>query len=89
MQPTLICFPFAGGSATSLLPLTNYLKDDFSVKTVNYPGRGSRITEPLIYNLNDLAEDVFKQIENLLKPPYYLFGHSMGGLLIFLIIYII
>jgi len=89
MQPTLICFPFAGGSATSLLPLTNCLKEDFTIEPVNYPGRGRRTTESLLYHLQDLAEDAFKQIENHLRPPYYLFGHSMGGLLMFLITHII
>jgi len=49
------------------------------------PGRGRRGAEPLCASLEDLADDVFRQIQQrATATPYALYGHSMGALLAFL-----
>lgn len=49
------------------------------------PGRGRRGLEPLCTSLDDLADDVSRQIEQRgVTRPYALYGHSMGALLAFL-----
>lgn len=49
------------------------------------PGRGRRGLEPLCASLEELADDVFRQIQQRgIATPYALYGHSMGALLAFL-----
>lgn len=75
--------PFAGGSEISYAPLTKLL----SLKQIvcyqcSLPGRGKRIREPLLESVEDMAEDIFKQLQDrFFKGDYVLFGHSMGALL--------
>lgn len=84
-KTTLICFPFAGGSGYSFQPLMPYLESTLRIKVVDLPGRGRRYGEPLLYSAEAMAEDAWQQIQTWIKPPYALFGHSMGALLAYAI----
>jgi len=81
----IIIFPFAGGSSYSF----NYLKNiidskDVSFETIEYSGRGARIIEPLKYDINEIVDDVIRQILPFTKQEYIIYGHSMGALIGFL-----
>lgn len=54
-------------------------------KVISYPGRGKRIREPLIKQLDQLVEDSWQQIQGYLESPYVLYGHSMGATIAYLI----
>lgn len=86
-KPTLICFPYAGGGAQAFGPLLPFLEETLAVKEVQLPGRGVRFHEPLLDDISSIAEDVWKQVEGCLQPPYYLFGHSMGSLLAYITVH--
>lgn len=74
--------PYAGGSKSAMVPLGRMLSEHFfDVTLVELPGRGSRYKEPLLSSIEDMAEDIFFQIQDFLTQPYTLFGHSMGALL--------
>ena len=77
--------PFAGGSKYSYNGFFSEAPNDIDVVRVELPGRGSRLSEPLLENIDDLVDDVLKQIGPHLREPYAIFGHSMGALLAFLI----
>lgn len=80
----LICFPFSGGGATSYRGFGTSF-DDIAVSTVELPGRGRRISEPLLDACEPMVDDLLRQVRPLLHEPYALFGHSMGALLAYLV----
>ena len=84
-QIQLICLPFSGGSGFAFQPLIKHFPKSWQVFTMTYPGRGHRITEPLVYTMEQLLEDCWQQIKGKLRPPYVLFGHSLGSTLAFLL----
>ena len=79
----LVCFPHAGGSASYFFPLAAALSPEFDVHAVQYPGRQDRYTEPLVDNIDDMADRAFAAVEPLTDAPVALFGHSMGAVLAF------
>jgi len=52
-----------------------------NVIPIDLPGRGSRITEPLLQDINSMVNDIFNQIKKDLYLPYAFYGHSMGTIL--------
>ncbi|UOE51894.1 thioesterase domain-containing protein [Mucilaginibacter sp. SMC90] len=82
----LICLPFAGGNRYSYRPLFTETSAIFNVVTLEYPGRGTRIFEELTADINKLVNDLFNQLKPILsKGDYALYGHSLGGLLTYLL----
>ncbi|MGG8495339.1 thioesterase II family protein [Tenacibaculum sp. TC6] len=77
----LICLTYAGGNKYSYRDLAPYLDKDIEMITLELPGRGSRIGEPLIDNLDQLVIDLYNQIQDDLNDNYMIFGHSMGAML--------
>jgi len=83
----LFCIPFAGGNAHSYRVLHEQLTQPIYPYTLELPGRGKRIREPLEANLEVVADDLFYQIKGLANDkPYAIYGHSMGAMLGFLMI---
>ncbi|MEU5959007.1 alpha/beta fold hydrolase [Streptomyces sp. NPDC047525] len=77
----LVCFPHAGGGASSFHPLARALGPQVEVLAVQYPGRQDRRHEPPLPRLSELAEGAADAL--LASPggtPYALFGHSLGAL---------
>ena len=79
----LICFPYAGGSASYYFPLAGELAPDIEVLAVQYPGRHERRLEPCLTDLHELAEHIHGAVLHWLDRPVVLFGHSMGATLAF------
>lgn len=75
----LFCFPHAGGSAAFYRPWAKDLPTAIELHAVQYPGRASRLAEPMISDAHELAELVTDAMSSLLDRPVVLFGHSMGG----------
>ncbi|MCE3294304.1 MAG: thioesterase [Crocinitomicaceae bacterium] len=82
----IICLPFAGGSSYSYQTMQNLVTGQ--LETIELPGRGKRIMEPLQSNTDLLVEDIFVQLQTLVESgeKYILFGHSMGALLGYLLL---
>jgi len=80
----IFAFPFAGGNESSF----NKIFQDFNnVLVYNYPGRGDRIDESPIIDIYQLVDDLYpkflKELTNL--DAYYIYGHSLGAMVAFLI----
>lgn len=45
------------------------------------PGRGKRISEPLLHSVKETTEDLFRQIKHKINGRYLIYGHSLGALL--------
>jgi len=78
----LFCIPYAGGNAWSYRALERSVSPGITLEGLELPGRGRRGLEPLCASLEDLADDVFRQIaQRGMTSRYALYGHSMGALL--------
>lgn len=81
----LFCLPFAGGSCYSYRGFAENTADFVNVIPIDLPGHGRYITQPLLTNILDMADNVFHQIRDSLDQPYAIYGHSMGTTLGYLL----
>jgi external thioesterase TEII len=80
-KPQLFLLHFAGGNLYSFDFIRPLLKN-FEVITLELPGRGKRVREPLLRDFDLAAEDMYNQILNRLASRNFLiYGHSMGAYL--------
>lgn len=81
---TLVCFPYAGGSAASFHGWQDALQPDVDVRCIQLPGRGTRWHETPMTNLRQLACTLAASLSVALQDkPVCFLGHSMGGLMAF------
>ncbi|RKR04568.1 surfactin synthase thioesterase subunit [Flavobacterium sp. 90] len=80
----IISFSFAGGSKYAFQKFTSKTND---LIVIEYPGRGIRIHEDLIYDIELFIEDLLNKVKNeiLTNEKYIIYGHSMGALVGYLI----
>src|SRR6267154_4769985 len=79
----LYCLPYAGASAGIFRSWLELLPPDIDIWGVEYPGHGTRISEPLIDRIERLAEPLADAVAAETGMPYAFFGHSMGSLVAF------
>lgn len=79
----LICFPYAGGSASVFHPWLKWLPEWVELHAVQLPGRAERIGEPHINSMQEYIRGIEAELVALTDKPYLLFGHSMGALAAF------
>lgn len=85
-KPIKVYFlPFAGGSSYSYHSFVRKAPPLTNVKPIEIPGRGTRISEGLLNDIQQVVDDVYQQIEHELDEPYALFGHSMGTIIVYLL----
>ena len=75
----LICFPYAGGSASFFHPTSVALRPGVEVLGVQYPGRQERRDEPTVPDLGTLADRAAEALLPWADRPLAFFGHSMGA----------
>lgn len=78
--------PFAGASHYSYNGFRRYIPDFINMIPLELPGRGKRLAEPLLTNINGMVDDLFNQIKSDPHHPYAIYGHSMGATLGYLLI---
>jgi surfactin synthase thioesterase subunit len=82
----IFCLPFAGGNKYSYRSFQEYKYPNFELIFLEYPGRGGRSGEPLLNNIDLLVEDIYNQIKKYSSGSnYVIYGHSLGGLLAYLL----
>ena len=77
----LFCFPYAGGGASIFRTWSDGLPMDVEVCPVQFPGRGTRLTETPFTQLSPLVQAVAQALVPLLDKPFAFFGHSLGALI--------
>ncbi|WP_294913350.1 thioesterase II family protein [uncultured Gilliamella sp.] len=80
-----ICLPHAGGCASFFKRWPITLPSSIELVAIQYPGREERLAEPLINNMDELINGLIAALiqQRLLDKPYLLFGHSMGGYVVY------
>ncbi|MCS3796545.1 thioesterase II family protein [Niastella sp. OAS944] len=80
----LFCFPYAGGSASFYNPWKKQLGPFIEMHPFEYAGRGRRITDPLSESIDEIVNDIMQQLTpEFCNTSYALFGHSMGGAVVY------
>lgn len=79
--------PFAGGSRYSYRALEEMAPVTMRIIPLEYPGRGGRPEESLLRDTESLVNDLYRQMRPVIRddPHYALYGHSMGGLMGYLL----
>lgn len=79
----MVCFPHAGASTMTYYPWRSALAGRIEVCVVDPPGRVGRADDRLASTVAELLSLVEQRAQPLLRPPYVLYGHSLGALLAF------
>lgn len=75
----LFCFPFAGGTASGFQRWARSGLSDVDVLAVQYPGRETRIREPMYRRVPELVQALGPIILPLLDRPFAFLGYSLGS----------
>jgi len=82
----LFCLPFAGGNKYSYRGFVDKAPGFLNMITLDYPGRGARMNEPLPADNEELVNDLYNQVSPLVNNgEYAIYGHSLGGLMAYLL----
>lgn len=81
-QYNMFCLPPAGSSASIYHPWKKIVADNIRIIPIEYSGHGSKINKPLIDDPDLLAIEIANEIQCYPETPFILFGHSVGGGLI-------
>lgn len=83
----LICLPFAGGGASYYRRWNSIVPETISLFAMQLPGREERMAEPPFNRMQDLVQAALNGLVSALRPPYSLFGHSLGALICYELIH--
>lgn len=81
-KSTVILLPCAGSGALIFRDVVQQLPSSWRIVAIDPPARRGLLTA---YRIEDLANIYFDALGHLLEGQYYLVGHSLGGLLAFLL----
>lgn len=80
----IFCFPYAGGSSNIYANWQANLGNNVKVIPFELSGRGKRASEKRCDTIDDVIEDFFNSFStDFFSEPYMLFGHSMGGYIVY------
>jgi surfactin synthase thioesterase subunit len=79
----LICVPYAGGGIAVFSKWAESLPPEVQVCAIQLPGRDTQLRVPPFTRIKPLVEVLVEVLDPFLDAPFALFGHSMGGLIIF------
>ncbi len=77
----LICFPHGGGGPQSYRQWPDLFGEDVEVFAVHLPGRGSRLREPPLPDMQLICAEIVKSMARHSDKPCAFFGHSVGALI--------
>ncbi len=81
----LFCLPFAGGAKHCYREYKIRFPSFMNFIPMEYPGRGSRFHEALRTDIREIVDDMHDKIKCNLEGDYALYGHSMGGMIAYLL----
>ena len=79
----LFCFPYAGGGLVTFRSWPQLLGDAVEVVAVEPPGRGTRISETPVEDMDSFIDRLLPELTTWIDRPAAFFGHCLGGLTMF------
>ncbi len=79
----LFCLPYAGGNSATYVDWIDRLDSRIELVTLDPPGRGRRLLETPLDDLDALVNALADEVMPLLDRPYALLGHGNGALIAF------
>jgi acyl transferase domain-containing protein/surfactin synthase thioesterase subunit len=79
----LICFPYAGGSASLFGTWPGGLPPEIEVCAIQPPGRHERLHEPLPRSVEEMVAALIPELLPYLDRPFATFGHCLGAIVMF------
>ena len=79
----IFCFPHGGGGPHIYRQWADELPEDIEVYALHLPGRGSRLSDPPITDMDVLAPKIVDALQTYIDKPFAFFGHSVGALIAF------
>lgn len=79
----IFCFPYAGGGLVSFRAWAQLFDGAVEVVAVEAPGRGTRINETAVDDLDTFVEGLLPEMVGWLDRPSAFFDHCLGGLTMF------
>ena len=80
----LFCFPYAGGGLVVVPDLgARALSRHMELVAVEAPGRGTRIHETAVGDIDTFVRQLMPELLEWLDRPSAFFGHCLGGLTMF------
>ncbi|SCL14813.1 Surfactin synthase thioesterase subunit [Micromonospora nigra] len=77
----IIALPHAGGWPTAFRPWRSVLPEDVELLVGQLPGRGRRVDEPSLRQVDPLVDGLARAVADLDPAPYVVVGHSFGSVL--------
>lgn len=78
----LYCFPFAGSGISIFGHWAKYMTGEIELTGIQIPGREELAGIPAFNRMHDLVSELIKIFPQQ-ESPYYLFGHSLGALIVY------
>ena len=79
----IFCFPYAGGGVVSFREWGQLFDGAVELVAVEAPGRGTRINETAVDDMDAFVEGLLPEMIEWLDRPAAFFGHCLGGLTMF------
>ncbi|MBF1021913.1 MAG: thioesterase [Lachnospiraceae bacterium] len=84
-EKVLFCFHHAGGAASCYHPWEKW-SEELEVVPCELPGNGCRMSEKFCFDMKWLVQEVSREIYKYsMGRKVYLYGHSLGALMAFLV----
>lgn len=77
----LLCFPYAGAGASLFRTWPDLMPPEVELVAIELPGRETRLRETPIAHLSALVPVLGDVVPASVRPPFAIYGHSMGALL--------
>lgn len=78
---SLVCIPYAGGSAVVFQPLANALSANYSLYALQLPGHDYARQDEQRQPIEEVARQCAEEIKRDINGPIALYGHCVGGAL--------
>lgn len=78
---SLVCIPYAGGSAITYQPLAAQMPDPINLYAMDLPGHDYTRKEEALLPIEEVARLCVEEIKASIKGPVALYGHCVGGAL--------
>lgn len=79
----LFCFPYSGAAASAYYGWASVLPASIELHSIQLPGRANRLSEPLLTEIEPVADEITDALTPLLDRPFAFFGHSLGAAIAF------